>query len=165
MKEIFLNNLGVILGLIGAVLAVTMSGIGSAKGVGIAGQAAAGLLADQPSLFGKAMILELLPGTQGIYGLLVGFITLTNIGILGGDAKLSAAKGLLFLVACLPIAFGGLLSAIYQGKVAAAGIGIIAKDGKQNAKAMSLAALVETYAVFALLVSILAITGVAKLAI
>ena len=100
---------------------------GSAIGVGIAGQAAAGVVTEDPSKFAKVLIIQLLPGTQGLYGLLVGFITLSNIGILGGDiAQIDVKTGLLILAACLPIGIVGLLSGIAQGKTAAASIGIVA---------------------------------------
>ena len=66
------------LALLGAALAATFACIGSAKGVGIVGEAASGMLADDPSKFGQALLLQALPGTQGIYGLLVGFITLSK---------------------------------------------------------------------------------------
>ena len=81
-----LNTLGVPMALLGAVLAALMAGIGSAIGIGMAGEAAAGALAEDPSKFGKVLILQLLPGTQGIYGLLIAFLTLSNIGILGGSS-------------------------------------------------------------------------------
>jgi len=85
-------NLGIVLALLGAVLAALMAGVGSARGVGIAGEAGAGVVTEDPTLFGKILVLQLLPGTQGIYGLLIAFITLSQIGILGGDAQLSVAK-------------------------------------------------------------------------
>ena len=80
------DSLGVVFALLGAVLAALMGGIGSAIGVGMTGQAAAGVVTEDPSKFGKVLILQLLPGTQGIYGLLIGFVTLTQIGVLGGEA-------------------------------------------------------------------------------
>lgn len=146
--------------LLGAALASLMGGIGSAIGVGRAGQAAAGVVTEDPSKFSKVLIMQLLPGTQGIYGLLIAFITLSQIGILGGSADVSLTKGLLYFAACLPIAFVGLLSAISQGKAAASGIMMIAKKPDQMSKGMIFAAMVETYAILALLVSILAIFGI-----
>ena len=87
---------GIVYALIGAALAVGLAGCGSAIGVGIAGQAASGVVTVDPSKFAKVLILQLLPGTQGIYGLLVGFITLSKIGLLGGGAaSLDASTGLL----------------------------------------------------------------------
>ena len=159
-----MENLGMVLALTGAALASILAGIGSAIGVGKAGQAAAGVVTEDPSKFSKVLIMQLLPGTQGIYGLLIAFITLSQIGILGGSAEtLSLAKGLLYLAACLPIAIVGLLSAISQGKAAVAGIMMIAKKPDQMSKGMIFAAMVETYAILALLVSILAIFGIAGL--
>ena len=70
-----MENMGVVLALLGAVLAALFAGIGSAIGVGIAGEAAAGVVTEDPNKFSKVLVLQLLPGTQGIYGLLIGFIT------------------------------------------------------------------------------------------
>ena len=152
---------GIVYALIGAALAVGLAGCGSAIGVGIAGQAASGVVTVDPSKFAKVLILQLLPGTQGIYGLLVGFITLSKIGLLGGGAaSLDASTGLLILAACLPIAIVGLVSGIHQGKTAAAGIGIVAKKTEQFGKAMLFPAMVETYAILALLISILAVSAI-----
>ena len=107
------------------------------------------------------MIIQLLPGTQGIYGLLVAFITLSKVGLLGGQpADLDVQTGLLILVACLPIAIVGLISARHQGKTAVASIGIVAKKPDQFGKAMLFPAMVETYAILALLISILAVNSI-----
>ena len=146
------NNLA----LIGAALAATLAGMGSAKGVGLVGEAASGLLSEDPSKFGKALILQALPGTQGIYGLITAFLIIFKMGILGGaPAELTVAQGAYFLVASLPIAIVGYYSGIKQGKVAASGIALLAKRPKEVGKAITSAALVETYAIFAVLVSLL----------
>ncbi len=158
-----MENLGLVLALLGAALASLLAGIGSAYGVGIAGQAAAGVVSEDPAKFSKVLIMQLLPGTQGIYGLLIAFITLSQIGLLGGSADISLAKGTLYLVACLPMAVVGYLSAVSQGKAAVSGIMLVAKKPEQMSKAMIFAAMVETYAILALLVSILAIFGIAGL--
>ena len=153
--------IGIVYALLGAAVAVFLAGTGSAIGVGIAGQAASGVVTEDPSKFAKVLIMQLLPGTQGIYGLLVGFITLSKVGLLGGSvADLDVKTGLLILAACLPIGIVGLLSAISQGKTAAAAIGIVAKKPDQFGKAMLFPAMVETYAILALLISILAVTAI-----
>lgn len=103
--------------------------VGSAKGTGLAGEAGAGLLAEDPSQFSKCMILQVIPGTQGLYGLVIGFLALMKMGLFNGTAAdLSIANGLMILAACLPMALGGLLSGIAQGRVAAASINIVAKN-------------------------------------
>ena len=158
-----MGNMGVALALLGAAIAALFAGVGSAIGVGIAGQAAAGVVTEDPNKFSKVLVLQLLPGTQGIYGLLIGFITLTQIGIMGGDANISVAKGLLYLAACLPMAFVGLWSAMKQGKASVACIGLVAKRPDQFGKAMIFPAMVETYAILALLISILSIFGIGGL--
>lgn len=158
-----MDKYGIVFALLGAVLAALMAGIGSAIGVGMGGQAAAGVITEDPSKFGKVLILQLLPGTQGIYGLLIAFITLSQIGVLGGSSDISFAKGLAYFCACLPMAFVGYFSAISQARASISSIGIIAKKPEQFGKAMIFPAMVETYAIFALLISILAISGLGGL--
>lgn len=143
------------LALLGAALAAGLAGMGSAKGVGLVGEAASGLLTEDPSKFGKALILQALPGTQGIYGLITAFLIIFKIGILGTPVELTVAQGAYFLMASLPIALVGLYSGVKQGKVAASGINLIAKRPDEVGKAITSAALVETYAIFAVLVSLL----------
>ena len=123
-SQFFFN--GNFLAVLGAALAVGLGGIGSAKGVGIAGEAAAGLIAEDPDKFGQTLILQALPGTQGIYGFLVGIMVMLNCGFLGGNAALTASQGMYVLAACLPCALTGLISGIHQGRVAAAGINVVA---------------------------------------
>ncbi|MCR5774524.1 MAG: V-type ATP synthase subunit K [Lachnospiraceae bacterium] len=156
--------MGIALALLGAASAALFAGIGSAIGVGRAGQAAAGLVTEDPSQFSRALILQLLPGTQGIYGLLIAFIALSNIGLLGGnvDTSMSVGTGLMYLFACLPMAFVGLVSAMQQSKASVASIGLVAKRPDQFGKSMIFPAMVETYAILALLISILAINGIPR---
>ncbi|MGF6376517.1 V/A-type H+-transporting ATPase subunit K [Clostridiales Family XIII bacterium PM5-7] len=146
---------GNVMALIGAAIA-SLAGIGSAIGVGIAGQAAAGVLAEDPKKFGKTLILQALPGTQGIYGLLMAFLIFVQIRLFGGEMiELTMSQGLYVLASGLPIGIVGIWSAIAQGKAAAAGIMLMGKRPDQMVKGIIYAAMVETYAIFALLVSIL----------
>ena len=158
-------NFGLVFALAGAALAAATSGVGSAKGVGMAGQAAAGVCTDNPDMFSKFLILQLLPGTQGIYGLLIAFICLSQIGIMGGSADMSLVKGLLYLAACLPVIIVEPVSAVNQGKASVASIAMVGKKPETFGKSMIFPAMVETYAILALLISILAIFGVAALSI
>ena len=112
-----MSQLGLVYALLGAAVAVFLAGAGSSIGVGIAGRAAAGVVSEDPGKFAKVLIIQLLPGTQGIYGLLVGFITLSKIGLLGGNAAaLDPKTGLLILAACLPVGIVGLISGKAQGQ-------------------------------------------------
>lgn len=148
------NNLAVL----GAACAAIFAGMGSSKGVGIAGEAASGVVTEDPSKFGKALVLQALPGTQGIYGLIVAFMVINNMGLFSGAVKtLSVSQGLYYLIACLPIAIVGFYSGVKQGRVAASGMNILAKRPDDFGKGIIAAALVETYAIFALLVSLLLI--------
>lgn len=153
-----MDNLGIVLAILGAACAAGFAGVGSAKGVGLVGEAGAGLLTENSNLFGRVLILQILPGTQGLYGFLVALLIFIKTGLLGGSpVALTWTQGLYFFVAALPIAIAGYFSAIYQGRVAASGVSMIAKQADQTAKAMTLSALVETYAVLALLISFIAV--------
>ena len=147
---------GYALGLLGAGLAALLAGIGSAKGTGIAGEAGAGLVSEDPSKFGKAMILQVIPGTQGLYGFVIWFIAFGKL-----VPGMSVAEGLQVLAACLPIALGGLLSGIAQGKVAAASINILAKKPDDWSKGMILCITVEFYAILSLLASFMMLNAIA----
>ena len=152
----FLNTIGgYALGLLGAGLAAFMAGIGSAKGTGIAGEAGAGLVSEDPSKFGKAMILQVIPGTQGLYGFVIWFLAFGKL-----VPGMNVAQGLQVLSACLPIAFGGLLSGIAQGKVAAASINILAKKPDAWSKGMILCIPVEFYAILSLLASFMMLNAI-----
>ena len=154
----FLSNIfsGNSLALLGAALAVIFSGIGSARGVGMVGEAASGLLSEDPSKFGKALVLQALPGTQGIYGFIIAFLVVLKLGILGGaPVELTVAQGAYYFFGCLPMAVVGYFSAVKQARVAATGISLIAKRPKEVGKAITSSALVEMYAILALLVSVL----------
>lgn len=157
-----MNSIGITLAITGAVLAALFAGIGSARAVGLVGEAAAGVVSVDPSKFSKVLILQLLPGTQGLYGLLTAILMLSRVGVIGGGAvELTTAQGLMFLAASLPIAIVGYFSAIAQGRAAVAGVGITAKAPEHNGKGIIMAAMVETYAILALLVSILLIYNIA----
>ena len=153
---------GLALALLGAGLAAALSGVGSAKGTGIAGEAGTGLLCQDPSKFGKVMILQVIPGTQGLYGLVVWFFAIFRMGLLGGDGlpDLTVQQGLQYFVACLPMALGGLFSAIAQGRVAAGSINLLAKKPDDWSKGMVLCITVEFYAILSLLASMLMIINI-----
>jgi V/A-type H+-transporting ATPase subunit K len=147
---------GPVLAFLGAALAAAGGGWGSAKGVGIAGEAAAGVLSEKPELFGKALILQALPGTQGIYGLLTWFIVMAQAGFLDGTAaNLTTLQGMQYFAACLPVILVEYSSAIAQGRVSANGILMLTRKPEEQSKAIVLAAMVETYAILALLASML----------
>ena len=157
----FLESIGgLALGLLGAALAAALACIGSAKGTGIAGEAGAGLVSEDPSKFGKAMIMQVIPGTQGLYGLVVWFFAIFRMGLLSGTLpQLTIAQGMQYFVACLPMALGGLFSAIAQGRVAAGSINLLAKKPDDWSKGMIFCITVEFYAILCLLASFLMLNG------
>ncbi len=158
----FLQGLanGQFLAILGASIAIIFAGMGSAKGTSIAGQAAAGAVSEDSSKFGKLLVLQLLPGTQGLYGFIIAFLILSKAGLLGTSVALTTGQGFQLLAAGLAIGITGLVSGVAQGKAAAAGVGIVAKNADDLGKAITLAAIVETYALLGLLISFLAYNGV-----
>ena len=159
--EFFTMYAGPFFGFLGAALAAGLACVGSAKGTGIAGEAGAGLLCEDPGKFGKVMILQVIPGTQGLYGLVVWFFAIFRMGLLSGTLPdLTIAQGMQYFVACLPMALGGLFSAIAQGRVAAASINLLAKKPDDWSKGMVLCITVEFYAILSLLASMLMIINI-----
>lgn len=147
--------------MLGICAAVALAGAGSAIGVGLAGQASAGVMSEDSEKFGKLLILTSLPGTQGIYGLVAGFLAMMRIGLIGGEnILLTSGQGWQIFFACLPIALTGLVSAIHQGKVCAAGIQMIAKQPDETGKAMVMGIFVELYAVLGFVVTFLLLFGI-----
>lgn len=150
MSDFLVQNGGTILGALAVALAVFMSGMGSAKGVGMAGEAAAALTVDEPEKFGKALVLQLLPGTQGLYGFVIGFLIMNQLG-----AGVDFERGLYLLMAALPIAIVGYYSAQKQSRVAIAGINILAKNEDEFVKGIVYSVMVELYAILGFVISLL----------
>ena len=156
MLEFIESYNGLFFAFLGAALAVGLSCVGSAKGTGIVGEAAAGLLSQQPEHFSKCLILQVLPGTQGLYGIVVWFFALYTMGAFsGGIQPLTVTQGLAIFSACMPMALGGLLSAIAQGRVAASSINIVAKKPGDWFKGTIMCGIVEFYAILSLLASVI----------
>jgi V/A-type H+-transporting ATPase subunit K len=155
LAQMFMENGGVVLAVLGIALAVILSGIGSAKGVGLVGEAATGLIIEEPEKFGKSLVLQLLPGTQGLYGFVIGLMALGSLSV-----EMSLAQGFYIFFACMPIAFVGLYSAIYQAKTSAAGLAILAKNEEHSTKGIIYAVMVETYALLSFVMSLILLSSV-----
>src|SRR3989339_1429419 len=151
-------DLGLGLAIAGASCAAFLAACGSAWGIAVASEAAGGVLTEDPDKFGRLLVMVALPGTQGFYGFLGAFYIMMKINLLGGVQPVSAMAGLQLFFAALPVGLTGFLSAIYQGKAAAAGIYLIAKRPEEMGKAIIIPAMVETYAVIGLLATILMVS-------
>ena len=147
---------GIFFAIVGASIATALAGFGSAKGVGGAAQASMGVLSEDSSKFGKMLVL---PGTQGLYGFIVGFLILVNCGVLGGSIP-TVMQGLAYLGASLAIGIGGMVSGFAQGRASVSGIAMSAKDDRNFSKAMVSVTLVEIYALLAFIVSLLVVISV-----
>ena len=146
---------GIVLTVIGAALSAVLGGLGSCIGVGAAGTKGSGVLAERPDLFGKILVITALPGSQGVYGLLIAILILFKAGLMGGTpAELTMAQGNIFLWAGLIMGVAGLTSGWFQGKVAAAALGAVGRDDSLAGKGIVLSVIIETYAIFGLLVAL-----------
>lgn len=154
--EFVIQNGGLIFGAAGIVMAVIFSGIGSAKAVGTVGETASGLIIEEPEKFGRALVLQLLPGTQGLYGFVIALMALGSLSV-----EMSLGQGLYILMATLPISILGLLTAKYQGRVAASGVSILAKNEEHSTKGIIFSVMVETYALLAFVISLILLSSVA----
>jgi V/A-type H+-transporting ATPase subunit K len=150
MAEFFVANGGIIFTVFGAAIAVFLAGMGSARGCGLVGEAAAGIVTEEPEKFGQALILQLLPGTQGLYGFIIGFLIALQL-----SPDLSFGQGLYLFCAALPVGVVGYFSAIAQAKVSASGLQILAKNPGETTKGIIFAAIVETYAILGFVASII----------
>lgn len=157
-------TLGLVLVFAGAAISAILGFIGSTFGMGYAGQAGSAVVGEKPDLFGKVLLMQALPGSQGIYGLVGAFLILNSAGVLGGAegaAAIATLTGWQYLIVSLPIGLAGLLSGIFQGKVAASGIAMLGRNDSLVARAMILAAMVETWAIFGFLISFILLTSIA----
>lgn len=154
-SELLIQNGGVIFAALGMAMSVIFSGIGSAKGVGMVGEAASGVIIEEPHKFGKSLVLQLLPGTQGLYGFVIGLMVLGQL-----NTTMSLAQGIYLFMACLPVGVIGWISAIAQAKTAVAGISILAKNEEHSTKGIIYAVMVETYALLAFVISLILVNAV-----
>lgn len=158
MGAIFESFGGLAIGFLGASLAVGLSCAGSAKGCGTVGEAGTGLLAVDPSKFGKVLILQILPGTLGLFGLVVWFFALLQMGVFGSaydPLALTVSDGLRVAGACLPVSIGCFSAGIAMGRVASAAMNLMASKPKEWGKGILLCVTVEFYAILFLLASFL----------
>jgi V/A-type H+-transporting ATPase subunit K len=125
------------------------------------GVAAAAVSAEDPKKFSKLFVLEVLPGTQGIYGFVAGFLILIGTGLLGGGLE-AGIVGLAVLAAAVPAILQG-FTAYAQGKVATAGVSAVAKRPEIFGQSIMYTVMVELYAILGLLATILILTGIGAL--
>ncbi len=158
--QIYFVQTGIGWAVIGAMMAVMFGGVGSALGIRIAGAQAGGALSEKPEIFGKLLILMALPGTQGFYSFIIAVFIASKTGLLAGKPLVTPLQGigLMFVGICAGIVEWR--SAIYQGEASAAAISMTARRPDQSGRSILIPALVETYAVLALLASILFITWI-----
>ena len=152
---------GLALAIAGAAIVMAISGMGSAIGVALAGQAAGGVMTEDPEKFGVMIPLIGIPGTQGFYGFLVGFLVLNKLDLLGGIIKVPTLnQGLQIFAICLLVSIVESVSAVWQGKVSVASIGLVAKRPQEAGKALVLPIFVEIYAILGLASAFLLLLGV-----
>ncbi|HOK60334.1 MAG: V-type ATP synthase subunit K [Tenuifilum sp.] len=135
----------IIFAYLGIGIMIILSGVGSAYGVTIAGNASVGALKKEPGAFGNFLVLSALAGTQGLYGF-TGYFMLKKFLI----PEITWAQAAAIFGAGLAMGFVGLFSAIRQGQVCANGITAIGNGHKVFVNTLILAVFPELYAIISL---------------
>ena len=136
-----------------------LCGIGASIGMAIVQRAAAGLISEQPDKYAKTLVFQLIPTTAALYGFVVAFLIMQNMGM-GGESYYSTQQGLLVLASCFPIGIVGMISSICQARVCAAGIMMIGKREGTYGRALTMAIFIEFFALLSLMVSVLAVLAI-----
>lgn len=149
--------------ILGCALAIGIAGIASAIGLALAGSSAVAVTAEKPDLFSKCLILQVLPMTQSVYGLLTAILLMMGAGLLGGgSASVTPLMGMGAIWIGLAVGLTG-LSAINQGMVASSSISSVARNPDVASRGIIFTVMPETIAIFGLLVGILLMVGLGLL--
>lgn len=152
---------GLAFAIAGAAIVMAISGTGSAIGVALAGQAAGGVMTEDPQKFGRMIPLIGVPGTQGFYGFLIGFLVLNKLNLLTAAIKTpTLMQGIQIFAICVFVSIVESISAVWQGKVSVASIYLVAKKPEEAGKALVLPIFVEIYAILGLAAAFLLLLGV-----
>ena len=152
---------GLVFALAGAAIVMAISGVGSAIGVALAGSAAGGVMSEDPEKFGRMIPLIGIPGTQGFYGFLIGFLVLNKLNLLTDAVKIpTLEQGLQIFAICAAASLVESISAVWQGKVSVSSIYLVAKRPEEAGRALVLPIFVEIYAILGLAAAFLLLTGV-----
>jgi V/A-type H+-transporting ATPase subunit K len=154
-------EIGLAFAIAGAAIVMAISGVGSAIGVALAGQAAGGVMTEDPEKFGRMIPLIGIPGTQGFYGFLIGFLVLNKLNLLGTEIKFpTLQQGIEIFSICTVVSLVESISAVWQGKVSVASIYMVARKPEEVGKALVLPIFVEIYAILGLAAAFLLLLGV-----
>jgi V/A-type H+-transporting ATPase subunit K len=149
------SNIALYTAWIGMFFMVALSGLGSAMGTVMDGQATIASLKKRDDIFANCMILSALPGTQGLYGF--GAFFLLKAKIVAGMSMTSAVA---ILGAGMIVGLVCLMSAIYQGKVVASGIESLGNGNDVFSKTLVLAVYPELYAIISFAAAFLISTAI-----
>ena len=145
---------GLSIGILALAACMILCGTGSALALFKTGSAAAGVIGEDPKKYSKVFVLSVLPATQGIYGFVVALIGMSNL-----SANMDVNAGLAVLFATLPMTLVGFISAYFQGKTSISSIQAVAKEDSISGKMILFPAMVETYAILALVITIMLFTA------
>ena len=148
--EWFVHNLPNILTMTGITMSIVLSGIGSSKGASMISKAAAALISEQPEKFGQSLVLQMMSASQGLYGFIIGFLIFVNL-----DSGLTLEVALKYFGAGSIMGLSGFFTAIEQSVAATAGMQILAKKPEHSTKGVLYSAMIETFAIFAFVISVL----------
>ena len=141
---------GFAVAILGLALCMILCGSGSALALFKSGSAASGVVSEDPKKFSKVFVLAVLPATQGIYGFVVGLMGMSSLTV-----EMTMGQGFAVVMAALPMTIVGFISAYFQGRTSVSAIQAVAKEDSVSGKLMLFPAMVETYAILSLVISIM----------
>jgi V/A-type H+-transporting ATPase subunit K len=150
--------------ILGCAIAIGIAGISSAIGLALAGSSAVAVTAEKPDLFSKVLILQVLPMTQSVYGLLTAILMMMGAGLLGGNSGVlvTPLMGIGAIWIGLAVGLTG-TSAINQGQVASSSISAVGRNPDVASRGIIFTVMTETIAIFGLLLGILLMVGLGLL--
>ncbi len=135
-------------------LSVGISGFFTGVGEGIAASASIGGVAEREGVFGKFLVLTVLPETGAIYGLLNAVLILRAAGFLGEPIAAPDQIAVASVYATLVLSLTSVCSYL-QGRVGASAISATTKREEIFGRNLIFVVLLESVLIYGLLVSIL----------
>lgn len=134
--------------MVGPALALGLASIGSSIGCGIAGLASHAVMSRVEEGHGKFIGMAATPSSQVIYGFIL--MLLMSQKIIAGSLSPLSGIGI-----GLSSGLGIMMSAVYQGRVAAAGIQASARQPAVYGKCFAAIGIIESFALFAFVFALL----------
>ena len=146
-------------GAIGASVVVGITGFFSALGIGYAASAAITAMSRKEGIFGKSLVFVILPETIVIYGLLIAILIVRSFGTFGDSIPVREGDEIVLFLSAAVLSLVS-LTGYMLGKLGASGIAALIKNETTFGRNIVFVVLVESIAIYGVLVSILMLQSV-----